>query len=63
MTSPQRLRHSGNRRPVTGGAGRHDSLPPPVRRLFEIVKPWLIVALMVLILGLVGGIETGRIWP
>lgn len=32
-------------------------------RLLEVVKPWLIVVAFLLILGLVGGIETGTVWP
>lgn len=64
MTLPsQRLRHSGNRRPVIRGAGRHDYLPPLIGRLFEAAKPWLTVLLILLVLGLAGGVETGRIWP
>jgi hypothetical protein len=49
----------GNRRPVAGPT----TLRGPACRLFEAAKPWLIVALFLLVLGLAGGVETGTVWP
>jgi hypothetical protein len=38
-------------------------LPSLARRLLEAAKPWLIVALFLLVLGLAGGVEVGTVWP
>ena len=61
MTLPsQRLRQ----RPSTSRAGWGALLSALSRsRLFEAAKPWLIVALFLLVLGLAGGVETGAVWP
>lgn len=32
-------------------------------RLIEGLKPWLIVAAVLLLLGLAGGLEQGTVWP
>jgi hypothetical protein len=49
----------GSRRPVAGPS----TLRGSACRLFEAAKPWLIVAVFLLILGLAGGVEVGTVWP
>ena len=61
MTTSQRLRQ----RPSTSRAGGGFQLLSSLTRsrLFDTLKPWLTVLLILAVLGLAGGVEMGTVWP